>query len=606
TQGTSFNCPYCEKAFARRDVCRKHAVHCPNKTDREAIPILRRGQKPRACDACFHSKQSCDTSEPCERCVARKLSCTYHRLEDTSQSATSSSSLATTAVGSPANNSNNHNNNDKDRTKITVAFLLGLTNPNSDNILEFLASEAAARTEGDGLDSGTKSTSATTQFPSGIPTDQDFAAFLPVNFYSGFGPDSVDFLYAIGGIMESATAATSASPFSPEAIEGRAAALLYELQELHNALKVCEPWYDGEFDLAIASSVFSAHSLCQFAATYFRVSHLDFPILHRPFFGTERTTKTLLLAVGVAGALRSPPSDDALAARGFLGLVEEYIFRTLHRQMPYGSTPEYTDELEESLQAALMIHSVQFFRNDTATRRKNRTLRLPTLVSAVRCLGLAQTRHKPVFEYEDFVRNETRIRLATWLALADWQQCGMSNAPPTMTPAEMTCDLPCPLELFDAKDADEYFEVAQTKGLDPSRRIVSVRHCVDALMSDSWKGMESFPFEDITATDLQILIFGINAMVASANLMGILSSSSHNILRAVSRWEDMWDTVRERMGPAKFEKSGMVRYNTELCWAAKVIVKIAIAGDRSSAYMQKVGHDSLVELHEFVRQYRDF
>lgn len=94
-------------------------------------------------------------------------------------------------------------------------------------------------------------------------------------------------------------------------------------------------------------------------------------------------------------------------------------------------------------------------------------------------------------------------------------------------------------------------------------------------------------------------------MVISSNLMGLLPATQRSLMRALSRWELMWEAVRGRMDPETFKKSGMVRYNTELCWAAKKIIKVAITGDRSSAYMQKVGHDSLVELHEFVRQYRD-
>lgn len=94
-------------------------------------------------------------------------------------------------------------------------------------------------------------------------------------------------------------------------------------------------------------------------------------------------------------------------------------------------------------------------------------------------------------------------------------------------------------------------------------------------------------------------------MVLSANLMGILPTSAQALLRAVSRWETMWETIRGRMDPAAFEKIGMIRFNSELCWAARKIVQVAISGDKSSAYMQKVGHDSLVQLHEFVRQYRD-
>ncbi|WQF79139.1 Putative zn(2)Cys(6) fungal-type DNA-binding domain, Zinc finger C2H2-type [Colletotrichum destructivum] len=595
-----YKCLYCEKAFARRDVCRKHTVHCPNKHDQETLPNLKRGQKPRACDACFHSKQSCDTSDPCERCVSRKLPCTYRRLEEaTSSSVTigadsAPSSLSTgTTVGVP--------NNDKDRTKITVAFLLGLTNPNSDNILEFLANEAASRTEGEGTDPNMRPTPP--QYPPSTLIDEDFT-FLPYGFASSFAPEFMDF-QSLETLSTDTLPSTTGSPFDPESWSSRAADIVSDLHNVHNNLREIDPWYDGSFNLETAESVFSAENLCNFATTYFRVSHLDFPIVHRPDFGTERTNKLLLLAVGLSGSLRSPPSDDVLAARGFLSLAEEYIFRGLNRLMPPGSAPEFTIEVQETFQAALMIHCVQFFRNDIASRRKNRTQRLPVLVSAVRCLGLAQVRHAPIFQYEDFVLNETKIRLAIWTALGDWQQSGMFNSPPLMTPAELTCDLPSPLELWDAKNSTEYFEAAHALGLDGSRRISSVKHCIDALMRDTWSGIGSFPFQDINGLDLQVLIFGISGMVLSANLMGILPTSAQALLRAVSRWETMWETIRGRMDPAAFEKIGMIRFNSELCWAARKIVQVAISGDKSSAYMQKVGHDSLVQLHEFVRQYRD-
>lgn len=402
---TSFN----TELTGTRDVCRKHTIHCPNKSHHEALPNLKRGQKPRACDACFHSKQSCDTSDPCERCVLRKLPCTYRRLEEGPLLAAQDPSASNTASSTTAAT----NNNDKDRTKLTIAFLLGLTNPNSENILEFLAGEAASRIDTEGLDPATNAAPAPMQFPPGMSSDQDFAAFLTYGLPS-LAPDAVDHLFSLslghGSLVTNTLPNTPISPFNPQVFEQHSAALLQELHNLHDSLIATDPSYVGSFNLDAARSAFSPDSFCTFAATYFRVSHLDFPILHKPYFGTPRTTKPLLLAVGMAGALRCAPSDDALAARGFLSLSDEYIFRRLRDLFPSGSTPDYTPELEEALQAALMIHSVQFFRNDVATRRKNRTQRLPVLACAVRTLGLAQTRHAPVFDFDEFVRNETRIR----------------------------------------------------------------------------------------------------------------------------------------------------------------------------------------------------
>ncbi|KAK2001059.1 hypothetical protein LX36DRAFT_571038 [Colletotrichum falcatum] len=441
------------------------------------------------------------------------------------------------------------------------------------------------------------------QYPSSMLTDEDFT-FLPYGFASSFSPELIDF-QSMGAFSPSTSPNAAVSPFDPESWRSRADEIASDMHDLHDSLATTDPWYDGSFDLNTAKSVFSAENLCKFSATFFRVSHLDFPIIHRAEFGTDRTHKLLLLAVALSGSLRCPPSDDVLAARGFVTLAEEYIFRGLGRLVPPGSAPEFTHEVQETLQAALMIHCIQFFRNNVASRRRNRTQRLPALVSAVRCLGLAQTRRGSGFPYEEFSLNESKIRLATWTALGDWQQSAMFNCPPTLTPAELTCDLPSPLELWDAKDAAEYYEKARALGLDGPRRISSVKLCVDALMRETWGGVGSFPFQHINGSDLQLLIFALNGMTLSANLMGILPASAHALLRAISRWESIWESLRGRMSPAAFEKCGIIRHNSELCWAARKIIQVAISGDKSSPYMQKVGHDSLVQLHEFVRQYRD-
>lgn len=250
---------------------------------------------------------------------------------------------------------------------------------------------------------------APTPFPPNILNDDDFA-FLPYSFASNFAPELMEF-HPLEVLPENTVSNPAASPFDPKSLESRAADIVSELHELHKALRTSDSWYDGSFDLGTATSVFSAENLCIFAATYFRVSHLDLPIVHRPSFGTDRTTKPLLLAVGLSGCLRSPPSDDVLAARNFLSLGEEYVFRCLVRLIPPSTTPEFTHELIETLQAALMVSCIQFFRNDVATRRKSRAHRLPVLVSAMRCLELAQTRHEPIFDFDSFVRNESRIRL---------------------------------------------------------------------------------------------------------------------------------------------------------------------------------------------------
>ncbi|KAM3545930.1 hypothetical protein ARSEF1564_001211 [Beauveria bassiana] len=75
TASGRFRCLYCAKEFGRGDVCRKHMFNCIEKDADSVVPELRRGRKPKACEACFVSKVSCDKRHPCSRCLLRHLSC---------------------------------------------------------------------------------------------------------------------------------------------------------------------------------------------------------------------------------------------------------------------------------------------------------------------------------------------------------------------------------------------------------------------------------------------------------------------------------------------------------------------------------------------------
>ncbi|KAM3561181.1 hypothetical protein MY1884_002527 [Beauveria asiatica] len=82
TASGRFRCLYCAKEFGRGDVCRKHMLNCIKKDADSVIPELRRGRKPKACEACFASKVSCDKGHPCSRCLLRHLSCRSRTVVD--------------------------------------------------------------------------------------------------------------------------------------------------------------------------------------------------------------------------------------------------------------------------------------------------------------------------------------------------------------------------------------------------------------------------------------------------------------------------------------------------------------------------------------------
>ncbi|KAJ6437316.1 transcription factor [Purpureocillium lavendulum] len=200
---------------------------------------------------------------------------------------------------------------------------------------------------------------------------------------------------------------------APITLKAKTDCIERDLQQLHQSLAAFDVTYCEEFDKDTSKEVLAPESIIRFAATYFRLSHHHVPIVHRPSFGSNQTAATLILAVILAGALRSPPRDDALCVRSMARLFEEYIFLRLANIMSVhgASHPDImSSELLETMQAAVLVYNIQFMDNNATTRRRIRTQRLPTLVATVRQLGLFAIRHSMNMEWGQYVQEQSCIR----------------------------------------------------------------------------------------------------------------------------------------------------------------------------------------------------
>jgi hypothetical protein len=92
--------------------------------------------------------------------------------------------------------------------------------------------------------------------------------------------------------------------------------------------------------------------------------------------------------------------------------------------------------------------------------------------------------------------------------ISDWQESGMWHVPPVLMACEMTGELPCLQELWEANDAVEFDAVIAAKGHDCWKRTPSLRQCVDVLMGDAWPGVERFPLKHLSIPDVQLFLFG--------------------------------------------------------------------------------------------------
>lgn len=165
------------------------------------------------------------------------------------------------------------------------------------------------------------------------------------------------------------------------------------------------------FPMDLAKTVFTTENLTDYVSAYFSYVHPHFPFIHRPTFDIQTASLTLLLAVFLSGSAHSVPQDDALSARHFFNLAEEYIFRLLRTIV--ASSDQFSDDSVQTVQAALLIQSLQISFNNTSIRHRIRIHRRPDLVASIRSLGLTGIMHTTCLgsmNWEQFITKEIKVR----------------------------------------------------------------------------------------------------------------------------------------------------------------------------------------------------
>lgn len=91
----------------------------------------------------------------------------------------------------------------------------------------------------------------------------------------------------------------------------------------------------------------------------------------------------------------------------------------------------------------------------------------------------------------------------------------------------------------------------------------------------------------------------------NARFASILPAAAPVVARAIDRWQELWELAARGLTAEELSRRGLVRHSGELCWLARMMLDVSMSEDaeRSSAYLQDVAHDSLEELHAFLRSY---
>jgi hypothetical protein len=192
----------------------------------------------------------------------------------------------------------------------------------------------------------------------------------------------------------------------------KSAVAVQDLLALHHSLTSSDPSYDGGFNKATAEEALSPDSTIRFSGAFFRRYH-HIPIINRHSFGTPDTSVTLLLAVSLAGALQSPPQDDALALVSLTQLIEEYTILQLAKAISTSLSARSSTasaHVLETVQAAVLMSNVLLLVNNALNRKRVRMRLQPALVSAVRQLGFFSLRHPTFVNEAQYIKEEICIR----------------------------------------------------------------------------------------------------------------------------------------------------------------------------------------------------
>ena len=490
TVSSSRECPFCSAVFSRVDSARRHAKCCPQRGGRR-LHTEKRGRKIKSCDQCSRVKVHCDARNqtPCERCVSRKLDCTFSRC---CTDATHRQSVHVDEEQPP-------NSQDCSQSCVPLSFLLNYTDDKQDFVTERAVGEEPDAAL---LGPTTYATQPQAQAPNVETLDYiDPTLLLPSNRQAFLEP------VELGGLYNSEEQNLLGAFLSPLSQEDRLAARL-DLLELHVAAHASSSdRHSDSFDSAAFRRFFSVSNVRTFAMIFCRKRHYRYQVIHWPTFALEEASLPLLMVVALTGATYSyrpgHGPEHIIDARKLYHLADSYVFHQLGLfldRLPSGF--DLTEAIQHC-QAALLMYALDtLLAGDSAMQHAATTERLPALISAMRRLRFIGCRHEPSEDWSLFVHREHIVRLVSWTFCADGLATLSCNNPPIFSMLEMSGDLPCDPTLWDADSASAF------ESLRSSQQGAS--HCLKDLMSgvldDGWRvdsnGESLHPFH------LQIMLCG--------------------------------------------------------------------------------------------------
>ncbi|CAG8121396.1 unnamed protein product [Penicillium olsonii] len=551
-----YSCQYCSSCYKRRsvlssslnapspdncfsDALRRHWQTCAGRIA-AGDEIPRRtpsGKRKQVCDSCTSRKRACSTGLPCSECATRGGECTYYGVQRASRGGTCAEPQAQPLALQPGVESRVdecHAGDEESNLRVPPSryprldFLINFTgatglneayNYNGCDKVFSLADTDATEASGD------------------IRCCENSAS----NPFISYLDDLETALYG-----------------DPNTSTVQEEIMSEKMMSLWNALQFQQDSSThGQNHISVHEwlSFFSPASLTRYLSLFWDRWHRHCPILHKATFELNDCSLLLLATMALMGACMS--SRDQHAAREMLDAAEELVFSnslfsesSILRLKNKDQFP--SREQLQILQATCFMCLLQKWEGSPEAKLRIQRQRFTTFVAVVRAIGLSKARHqsKSDVDWKSYIMEEELIRTFNHVFLLDSAFVIFHNSVPRMVLQEMTIDLTCAEDIFQASSREEFSNALKLHGSQFNRPLLT--ECVRNLCAETPDPAVIVALHKESPLNLFTIATATHGLIFhQLRAFAPLSLATAPLKLALDRWEVAWESSIEKRNDFK-------------------------------------------------------
>ncbi|PYH43077.1 Zn(II)2Cys6 transcription factor domain-containing protein [Aspergillus saccharolyticus JOP 1030-1] len=567
-------CAFCGSAYRRRDVLRRHLTTCKQRGSHQPLSQSTPGRKRKACDACAEARSYCDGDYPCETCLQRGLQCTFARIHG--QPRRHRFFSAPQCEENPENLCNlSQHKLTSQSIKLSIPFLLHYSNVENKSRYESLRLLSQCNP----TDSENSCCAVNHRPDSSYMITEPWESLFK-SFVNTATLDASCGIHSIPG-----------SHFEFKELESISSKLLLLLKDSKSHSS------DRNIDFEDMRQLFMPLNVAKFLEAFFDNSFHSHFINPVTFKLSQASTLLVLTMVLLGAVYTSPYSVNGLDL--YSSITEHLIFDgPSFESLTQPSSGALDDQRTlETLQAAMLVVTLQAYKENPASIRRMRLQRLPALFRAIRMLNLNQIANDCIpgaSRWDEYLLREGLVRVMAGIYLLDCYCVIFFRYPSQLRLNEITFAIPHRDDLFHARDATEWEQVSTQNGL--PREPVRLRYVLHDLMRA--EGCDPHREDYLPKT-----IFGSFLVLSALQCVLFDLLALHTFMddprmfdpveRGLDRWKAHWDILCRATEPAHAKRAGFIIHAVEYWWVAKALVR-----HPSAAGLPDDSHDNFHRLVE--------